>query len=503
MVQTYCMRSSSFGMPRSSDRSSGTRSRRALQQRRWHQFKQRLLTGLRWFLLLAGLGFVNAYVFYYHPKISLTAIQQNQNTTAAPPTQAAALPSHTVSPPVIPPRPTNTVLESPPPLEESGALDYFSSVETPLLPRMSLDGFLKTTTLAKSQQPAVLKALRDALPPQVTRGPKASVVVYSDENGQLLALDYHPTPQQGARVVLRPAEEATDSIRVIPLQGERTTRVELVPGNLPSTRILADALSSQESPALARLLIRAFAYDKDLQTMCRPGDRFAAIVEKEYQGDVFLRYGRLLAASYASTNEDGSAGALPLTAFWFGTQDTGGYYNEEGRSLERPWLRSPVLLPSNVLSTKDVSTFQPRWNANRNKDLAHALFPAPPGTRVQALASGTLRSCENKDLCQWMIERDGDEVIWYRNLALAKFLKAGTHVQAGQWIGTSQNSNKCPQGLCVAFWKEGRSINPLRDFPKRTLALVPERSKPQFLAAAKRYSTQLLTSTTPALASRL
>lgn len=492
------MRSSSFGMPRSSDRSSGTRSRRALQQRRWHQLKQQLLSGLRWILLLAGLGFVNAYVFYYHPKISLVAIQHQQNAPATPPSQAAALPSRTPSlqGPSFPS--TNPVLESPPPVESFAALNYFSATETTLSTRMSLEGLLKTTTLPKPQQSALLQALRDALPGPVAKGSKVGAVVYTDEEGRFLALDYHPTAAKGVRVLRNTTEGTAEPFRIVLLEGERKVQVELVQGVVPSNRVLADALPTQESSALAHLVTHALAYDVDLQTLCNPNDRFSAIVEKEYQGDMFLRYKRLLAVRYVGTPE------APLTAFWFAPSNDspGGYYNELGRSVERLWLRSPVLLSQETIASQDISKFRPKWfKNNRKNELSYALFPAPLGTRVQALGTGVLQPCEDKDICNWMIVQD-TSAIWYHNLVLSKAFKAGMRVQTGQILGTYQKSKKCDQGLCLALWQEGRSINPTRDLPRRTSATIPERFKTQFMASVSRYTPQLTSPSFAITASR-
>lgn len=122
-----------------------------------------------------------------------------------------------------------------------------------------------------------------------------------------------------------------------------------------------------------------FSWDLNLYTDVRPGDAIRLIVEKQFQGEQFLRYGRLLAAEFLGRRKR-------RRAYWYRMPRVGGgYFDDQGRSLHRVLLRAP-------LKYKRISS---PFDAHRMHPILHRVRPhlgvdyaAPAGTPVWAVADG-------------------------------------------------------------------------------------------------------------------
>jgi murein DD-endopeptidase MepM/ murein hydrolase activator NlpD len=91
----------------------------------------------------------------------------------------------------------------------------------------------------------------------------------------------------------------------------------------------------------------------------------------------------VLAVEFVNNNK-------PHKAYWFapGGNRNAGYYNEEGRSLKKSFLRSPLAFSriSSGFTPRRFHPIQQRWKAHNGVDYA-----APTGTPIMATASGTVK----------------------------------------------------------------------------------------------------------------
>ena len=91
-----------------------------------------------------------------------------------------------------------------------------------------------------------------------------------------------------------------------------------------------------ERPWLVTEMVDMFAWDIDFYTEVYPGDTFKVLVEKRYLDGEFVGYGALLAGEFV-TNK------IAHRAYRFQPERGGAaYYDEEGRSLRKQLLRSPL-----------------------------------------------------------------------------------------------------------------------------------------------------------------
>ncbi len=100
---------------------------------------------------------------------------------------------------------------------------------------------------------------------------------------------------------------------------------------------LYDSLGNGENPVqLAYLLSDIFSWDIDFTTDLRKGDTFRVIVEEYWLDGRFKRLGPILAAEFVN---DGNT----YRAYRYeGPDGYTGYYDEEGKSLQRSFLKAPL-----------------------------------------------------------------------------------------------------------------------------------------------------------------
>jgi murein DD-endopeptidase MepM/ murein hydrolase activator NlpD len=136
-----------------------------------------------------------------------------------------------------------------------------------------------------------------------------------------------------------------------------------------------------ESPELAMRLAEIFGWDLDFYTDPRPGDTFRVVVEKKkYLGGQTAAYGRILAAEY-----DNNGRAYQAVLFRDASGRTA-YYQPDGRSLQKAFLRSPLKFAAPITSHFSRSRYHPILKVHRPH--LGIDYGAPIGTPVQAIGSG-------------------------------------------------------------------------------------------------------------------
>jgi murein DD-endopeptidase MepM/ murein hydrolase activator NlpD len=187
--------------------------------------------------------------------------------------------------------------------------------------------------------------------------------------------------------VTRASDESADAFaaEVVPIQ--KSARVATVRGMIDgeATSLFAAMGRAGETVDLSLQLAQIFASDVDFNTELQPGDRFELLVEKLYrEDDTFAGYGPVLAAQL---DNDGRR----LRALHF-TPDGGspGYFDPEGRSLRKFFLRSPLRFEPVVTSAFSRRRLHPvlrQYRAHLGVD-----YRAPSGAPVIAVADGSVVS---------------------------------------------------------------------------------------------------------------
>lgn len=215
-------------------------------------------------------------------------------------------------------------------------------------------------------------------------------------------------------------------------------------------------------PALLSQLADLFTWDLDLEKEVRKGDHFKILYEQRSRKGQEAKTGlRILAAELNSSGQK-------YTAVYFERQKgVGGYYNQEGRSLARSFLRFPLEF-SAITSHFTDSRFHPILRTN----MAHTGvdFAAQRGTPVRAVGDGIIAEAGwNGGYGKAIdIKHDSTYLSRYAHLdSFAEGIQPGVAVSKGQLIGyVGSTGRSTGPHLHFELYKDQQYINPLSiEFP--------------------------------------
>ena len=216
----------------------------------------------------------------------------------------------------------------------------------------------------------------------------------------------------------------------------------------------ADGLSSAENSRLASALAAIYDWDIDFTRDVRPGDRFRVYAERLVSSEGEVAFGRILAARI-------DVGGRRHYAFRDDDGDTPQFWDENGRSLRRDFLRAPLEYKY-VSSRFSTSRWQPilhYYRAHQGTD-----FAAEYGTPVRSIADGTVAFAGREGDYGNMIEirHAGGVATRYGHLsAFAPGIRAGVTVKQGQYIGNVGASGLATgPHLHFEVRIHGRAVNP-------------------------------------------
>ena len=323
----------------------------------------------------------------------------------------------------------------PPPHQSRGAdVRLAADVETiqaTVPAHATLDSLLRGNRLPEHLVSAAVGAARSVFNPRLLRADRPYRLVRSLD-GLLREFTYQIDADRVLRIVSRDRNnpEALDA-SVLPY--DKTVDVTgidaRVDGDHPS--LIAAIDDSGERVQLAMELADIFSGQVDFQTELQPGDSFKVLFEKTSHDGEFSGYGAVLGASI-------SVGGRSMRAFRWQDPATGhvGYYDEQGRSLKRFLLKSPLKFEPRI-----TSRFTPR----RFHPIDHVYKPhlgvdygAPTGAPVVAVAAGVVLSAAYSGAGGNMVHlrhAGGVETYYLHLSAFGSGIHAGAHVDQGQVIG--------------------------------------------------------------------
>jgi murein DD-endopeptidase MepM/ murein hydrolase activator NlpD len=215
-------------------------------------------------------------------------------------------------------------------------------------------------------------------------------------------------------------------------------------------------------PALLSQLTDIFTWDIDLEKDVRKGDTFKILYEQRSRKGQETKQGlRILAAELINAGNK-------MTAIYFEKQKgQGNYFNSEGRSLARSFLRFPLEFAA-ITSHFTDSRFHPLLRAN----LPHTGvdFAAQRGTPVRAVGDGVIVEAGWNGGYGKAIDIKHDATYMSRYAHLDRFaegIKPGTSVTKGQLIGyVGSTGRSTGPHLHFELYKDQQYVNPLSvDFP--------------------------------------
>jgi murein DD-endopeptidase MepM/ murein hydrolase activator NlpD len=286
-------------------------------------------------------------------------------------------------------------------------------------------------------------------------------------------------------------------LRVMPVaSGAADLRAELVPipktlehgyaaGNIGGeTPSLFQAMTAAgEGAELTLALAEIFSGEIDFNNDVQPNDRFALMFEKWNRPGRASTYGAIAAAEFEN---DGRV----LRAIRFtppgGKPD---YFDEQGRSLRRFFLKSPLKFDPRVTSRFSASRMHPvlgTARAHRGVD-----YGAPTGTPVVSVSAGTVLGAtyDNANGRMVRVRHNNGYTSYYLHLSVfAAGIRAGARVGQGQAVGrVGATGLATGPHLHYGLQKNGQWVDPLREHRNMPPGEpVPPGAMPAFVVARDR-----------------
>jgi murein DD-endopeptidase MepM/ murein hydrolase activator NlpD len=191
-----------------------------------------------------------------------------------------------------------------------------------------------------------------------------------------------------------------------------------------------DQLDAINRRRLAWDLADVYAWEIDFTRDIHPGDRFQVVFERMVSEDGEVRMGRVLASDLTISGKS-------LTAFRFGGEDgrSALYYDTDGNSLRRAFLRAPVEF-RRISSRFASARFHPVLGLTRRHEGTD--YSAAPGTPVMAAGDGVVLRAGRAGGYGNLIELRHLNGITTRYGHLRGFVRSirrGARVEQGQIIG--------------------------------------------------------------------
>jgi murein DD-endopeptidase MepM/ murein hydrolase activator NlpD len=229
-----------------------------------------------------------------------------------------------------------------------------------------------------------------------------------------------------------------------------------------------DALAAGLTPDLTLKFADIFAWDVDFFVDVREGDTFRVLFEALYHDGEWVANGDILAAEFRSQQKK------VLKAFRFDAREgRPGYYNENGRSLRRQFLRSPLRY-SRISSGFSYRRFHPILRVYRPHEGID--YAAPAGTPVEAVGDGRVVFAGWKNGYGRTVRVRHTHVYSTQYAHLSRFAKGvrnNARVKQGQVIGyVGATGLATGPHLDFRLIKNGKFINPLKFSSPRSASVA-------------------------------
>jgi murein DD-endopeptidase MepM/ murein hydrolase activator NlpD len=210
------------------------------------------------------------------------------------------------------------------------------------------------------------------------------------------------------------------------------------------------------------LMDRVFQWQLDFSRQIQTGDSYRLAFEREVRPDGTMRTGRILAAELVNRGR-------ALHAIWFDLHDdgVGGYYDLEGESLRRAFLKAPLEF-RRISSGFNMNRLHPILNTRRPH--IGVDYAAATGTPVMATADGTITTRGVSGGYGNLVEiRHANGFLTrYAHLnGFASGVRAGDRVSQGQIIGyVGMTGLATGPHLHYEMHRNGQPVDPLNvDIP--------------------------------------
>ncbi|MGJ3234055.1 peptidoglycan DD-metalloendopeptidase family protein [Marivirga sp.] len=299
---------------------------------------------------------------------------------------------------------------------------------------------------------------------------KKYTVIYQEEDSlaSAAALVYEPNPEEYVVFNLK------DSINVYVEKRPVEIKEKAISGTIQSS-LYEEILKNGGTPELVDLVADMYGWQIDF-TKIYPGDQFKVLFTERTIEGKSVGVEEILGAELIHYNN-------PFLSVAFDQGDGVDYFDEEGKSLRKAFLRYPVKFTriSSRYTAKRFHPVQKRYKAHLGTDYA-----APTGTPIYAAGDGVITKSlyEKYNGRNVKIRHNATYSTQYLHMnRIAKGIRPGVKVKQGQLIGyVGKTGLATGPHLCYRFWKNGKQVDAMKvDLPPS------EPIKEEYLSNFNRY----------------
>ena len=244
------------------------------------------------------------------------------------------------------------------------------------------------------------------------------------DSGRFAGFDFIPQPRRRL-IVRRTGHMQFDAVE----EQRKLSEKYFLSDSLITSSVYEAARGGGMSPNLVVALIRLFSFSIDFQRDIREGDQLEVLYTRRFDANNQLaEEGDIMFAALTNRGK--------RYAYWRVPHEDGsfGYYDGEGRSVQRLLMRTPV----------DGARLSSRFGMRRHPILGYTRlhrgldFAAPTGTPIYAAGDGTIDrigTYGNNGKYIRITHKNGYQTAYAHMNGFARRLKKGSKVRQGQVIG--------------------------------------------------------------------
>lgn len=346
------------------------------------------------------------------------------------------------------------IQEPEPELDEFGiAVETYQVKSGTVGSRQTLSHILSGIDLSALDIDVIARSMRDIFDPRRLKAGQSFYAYFETDSVSVLRyFIYEISPLEFLKI------EFADELLLSREEKEVTVVPATAVGVIHSS--LWNALSSNNiNPELAIKLSEILAWEVDFYRIQR-GDRFKVIYKESYVGENPIGISQVDAVFFVHQGRE-------IYGFRFEQDTIYGFFNEEGESLRKVFLKAPLEFGriSSRYSTSRLHPILKRRRPHYGTDYA-----APHGTPILAVGDGRVTQTAYTSGNGNFVKIRHNSVYETQYLHMSRFasgIRPGTYVKQGEVIGYVGSTGLATgPHVCFRFWKNGQQVDHLREeFP--------------------------------------
>lgn len=337
-----------------------------------------------------------------------------------------------------------------------------TSVDAKVPRNATLETLLRDNELPADTAGSLLKSVSDVFNPRLLRA-NQDYRITRTLDGIFREFRYQIDADRLLRVIAKPVIGNGPSFSAEVITLPKTFELDAINGVIERGQSLIGVLEAAgENVQLALEMAAVFGGEVDFNSDLQPNDRYELLFERATRNGEFAGYGDLKAAVLVNAGRR-------LTAVRT-TDDAGKpvWYDEEGRSLKRQFLKSPLPFDPRITSRFSLRRFHPvhrTYRAHLGVD-----YGAPYGTPVLAAADGVVAFVGTSGDAGRMVRirhTGGYQTAYLHLSSFGPGIREGVRVSQSQTIGRvgSTGASTGPH-LDYRILKNDRYVDPVAELKR-------------------------------------